>query len=137
AGALRVANAAPRFLIAQPGWTVVRADEFTPEEGEMTFANGDRRVDLNWRAQPEHHAYVKDRDHSSSLHITGSVLGHHADIFRYSGAVNDFTALWTQDDHAVELRGVMPSLAAFQQLLGSLHPVGVDEWLSAMPASVV
>jgi hypothetical protein len=137
AGAVRVAEGAPRLLIAEPGWRVTRADEFTPQEGEMTFADGTASAELTWRPRPEGEAYVKDRANSASLHTTTDLLGARADVFRYEGPLNDFTALWLQGDDQVELRGVQPSLDAFLALLHSLRVVGVDDWLSAMPASVV
>ncbi len=41
-----VAEAAPRLLVDRLGWTVTRADEFSVDQGEMTFGDGKQELDL-------------------------------------------------------------------------------------------
>lgn len=43
---VQVAETAPRLLVEAPHWSVVRADEFGVGYGEMTFSNGEHRLDL-------------------------------------------------------------------------------------------
>ncbi len=133
---LEVAEAAPRLLVTAPGWDVVRADEFTPEVGEMTFSDGTRELDLHWRPADQHSGYVDDRAHSSGPPGAVEIDGREAVLFRYSDD-SFFTALWLDGGHSVELRGGFADEAAYRDLAATLQRVGVDEWLSAMPESVV
>jgi hypothetical protein len=143
APALRVANAVPRLLLGEEGWTVIRADEFRIDDGEMTFAKDGRTLDLHWRGKPGFARWVRDRANGSTRLPDVELLGTTAVVFRYDEALDDFTALWRTDGNTMELRsgslGGEPRLNAedFRRLLASLRAVSVDEWLSAMPASVV
>jgi hypothetical protein len=139
ASAVRVANAVPRLLIGEPGWRVTRADEFTVDQGEMTFSNGTATVDLHWRTG-SFQTWVADRAHSGDALPAVEVLGTRAKVFRYRGSSNDFTALWRSGRLTMELRsGYPPRLSEdeYRRVLGSLKAVGVDHWLAAMPPSVV
>ena len=133
---LAVAEASPRLLVDLPGWTVIRADEFTVEYGEMTFFNGERMLDLHWRASDTHDGYVDDRAHSADPPWAITVNGHPATQFQYTGT-NDFTTLWLDGQHSLEARGVFPDRASYDAILAALKPTDVDTWLNAMPASVV
>jgi hypothetical protein len=138
ASAVRVANAVPRLLVGEPGWTVTRADQFTVDEGEMTFRDGTRGVDLHWHSGASED-WLSDRRSEEELPPV-SVLGTTARLFRYRGAHDDFTALWRSGGYTMELRTSNPprlSLEEYRRVLGSLHAVGVDDWLAAMPPSVV
>jgi hypothetical protein len=142
APALRVAHAVPRLLLDEPGWVVERADQFDVREGEMTFRNGARTLDLHWRSS-DHASWVEDRAHSAKRLPVGEVTGTRAAIFRYPGSAGDFTALWRDGRYSLELRvgfgrGAEPmTIDEYRRLLASLKAVSVDEWLSAMPESVV
>jgi hypothetical protein len=129
-----VAEAAPRVLVGTDGWRVTRADEFAPEMGEVTFERGAQRLDVQW--VPAAGASADKLSDESDIHDHATVAGHEADVYRYSGT-DDYTAWWTDDDALVEARGVFASLPAFKELLGSMREVGVDEWLAAMPESVI
>jgi hypothetical protein len=136
AEAIEVAESAPRILIDRPGWTIERADEFSARVGEVTFSDGQHRLDLHWRPASTHEDYVDDRAHSSDEPRDVRVLGHAATLFQYSGTT-DFTTLWRDGDHSLEARGNFPDREQYLEVLGSLREVGVNAWLSAMPASVV
>jgi hypothetical protein len=136
APALRVANAVPRLLIGQPGWTVTRADEFSVREGEMTLRNGPRRVDLFWRPG-SFREWVDDRAHSADELAPADVLGGEATVFRYRGRHGGLTALWRSGRYTMELTANGFSAAEYRRVLRSLKTVGVDEWLGALPRSVV
>lgn len=145
AEAVRIANAVPRLLLAERGWTVQRADQFSVGIGEMTFTDGTSSLDLSWNATSgggtdDVTKYASD----PSLRAGGltEVAGHRARIYRYVGSADDFVAVWRQDGYALRFRGgAAPApartLAEFQQLLRALKPASVQDWLSAMPASVV
>lgn len=143
APAVRVANAVPRLLLGEAGWKVTRADQFRVEEGEMSFSKDGRTLDLHWRGTDDHVDWVKDRAHSSKRLPDVRVLGATARVFEYDGSNRDFTALWRAGEYTMELRtsgaeGVARLTAQeYSALLASLKQVSVDEWLSAMPPSVV
>jgi hypothetical protein len=135
APALRVANAVPRLLIGQPGWTVTRADEFSIRDGEMTLRNGPQRVGLFWRAG-SFQEWVDDRAHSADELAPVEVLGTEATVFRYRPH-GGLTALWRSGRYTMEFTANGISLRDYRRVLGSLKTVGIDKWLGAMPPSVV
>jgi hypothetical protein len=136
AALVRVADTAPRLLVDAPGWQVTRADEFNIDLGEMTFANGERRLDLRWEPVDQYQAAVDKRVAEAAVATTAPVAGARARVFRYAGS-NRFTALWVRGRYSIEVFGYAPELETFKGELASLHEVDVDSWLSAMPASVV
>jgi hypothetical protein len=133
---VRVAQAAPRLLVGDPGWKVTRADQFSADFGEMTFSDGDRVLELRWQPAQEYQPLVRDRAASSDLRDTAPVEGVQATLFRYEGT-NDFTAIWLHGRSVLEARGIASDVAEFRTALAALHAVDVDAWLSAMPESVV
>lgn len=138
AQAVDLAERSPRLLL-DDGWTVTRVDESDTRQGEMTFTRGRLTYELHWRAASLHQGYLDDRADPGSTERVGtvSVLGHEATVFRYRRS-QDFTALWLQDGHSLEMRGVTPGGAqGFRDLLGRLRAVDVDTWLGAMPPSSV
>jgi hypothetical protein len=141
ATALRVANAVPRIAIGADGWKVQRADEFTVGWGEMTFGDGTRTLDLSWQAHPADSPFDKLSGEMDRLPEV-DVLGSRATVFRDRAEPDFFTALWRQDGYLLQVRtgtasGARLTQAEFTRVLGSLRIVSVDDWLSAMPASVV
>ncbi|MEY2470090.1 MAG: hypothetical protein QOF21_2788 [Actinomycetota bacterium] len=129
-----VAESAPRMLVGADGWRLTRADEFTTDMGEVTFERGAQRFDLHW--MPAASASPDKLADESDINERVDVLGHDAVIYRYA-ETDDYTAWWTAGDDAVNARGVFKSLDAFKAILASLRGVSVNEWLDAMPASVI
>jgi hypothetical protein len=136
APALRVANAVPRLLIGEPGWAVRRADQFTVHEGEMTFGDGAHTIDLHWRSG-DLASWVADGDANAQRLPDADVLGTTATLFLYPGPGNDLRALWPRGRYTMELRAGSMTIAEYRRVLGSLTEVSVDDWLGAMPPSVV
>ncbi len=146
AEAVRVANAVPRLLIDAPGWKIERADEFSVDVGEMTFAGGGRRLDLKWnRVGPGAPVTDGRKDDAESRIVARTrVLGRSALIYRVGpGRADDyFAGVWRQGGYELELHSGWPGpqvrdAGELVAVLHTLRAVGVDEWLSAMPASVV
>jgi hypothetical protein len=146
AEAVRVANAVPRLLLGGTGWNVERADEFSVDFGEMTFAEGARRLDLKWnRVGPgAPHTGGRKNDRDARVVARTRVLGHGALVYRVGpGGADDYlSGVWRQGGYELELRSGWPGpqlrdAGALVALLTTLRAAGVDEWLSAMPASVV
>lgn len=126
-----------RLLLEAPGWRVSRADE-QDGRGEMTFTNGSRDLELRWTATSSSSpvALAKDRASTSDLHLTTTAAGRPADIYRYAGT-DDYSAVWTDGQLALELRGRAATAQDFTELTGRLRPVDIPTWEAALPASVV
>lgn len=131
-----VAEANQRLLVDAPGWKVSRVDEFTADEGEMTFVNGNRRLDVHWRPTAQYDTYWDDRAHDNT-HQPIELLGQHGTIFRYYDSTDYTTILKPKGKNFLEIRADLGSEAAYRELIGNLKTVSVDEWLDAMPTSVV
>jgi hypothetical protein len=136
AALVRVAETAPRLLVDAPGWSVTRADEFGVGRGEMTFAGGEQRLDVQWERGADLGAKLGEAGSGAESLGTTTVEGTEAQLYRYSGG-NDFVAAWSQDGYGLQARGIAADLATFTALVRTLHDVDVDTWLSAMPESVV
>jgi hypothetical protein len=135
AAAVRVAEANPRLLVTAPGWQVTRADEFEPDSGELTLSDGSHRFDIHWYPAKLYGSYLRDRAYVSSPD-TGTLLGQRATTVDY-GREEYATMLSPQGDVFIEVRGNLGSRAAYDEVLDSLRPVGVEAWLAAMPPSTV
>ncbi|HVF77684.1 MAG TPA: hypothetical protein VNA28_05260 [Solirubrobacteraceae bacterium] len=144
AEAVRVANAVPRLLLGDS--EIQRADQFSVDFGEMTFVDGERRLDLKWNRVGIGAALTEGRrsDRESRVVARTQVLGHSALIYRVGpGRADDYLAgVWRQGGYELELRSGWPGpqlrdSGELVALLRTLRAVGVDEWLSAMPANVV
>jgi hypothetical protein len=142
---VRVAQAVPRLLITEQGWTVSRADQLAADEGEMTFTDGKRTLDLRWSVG-ELASLVKDRDDKTKRVASVDFTGGQATVLRYRGRRDYFAALWQSGRYTMELRSgrytaelgsSALSMDEFRGVLASLRHVSVDAWLRAMPASVV
>ncbi|MBI4897594.1 MAG: hypothetical protein HY827_04415 [Actinobacteria bacterium] len=146
---LELANAVPRIAISEPGWKITRADEFSAEQGEFTMKNGSRRVDLFWRPIKQYESWLNDRAHGSIELPPIEILGERVRAFRYAHAstlptdADVYAALWRTDRVTVEF--VSMSIGSntsirdqrFISMLKKLRYVSADDWLSAMPDSVV
>ncbi|TCC66421.1 hypothetical protein E0H73_05955 [Kribbella pittospori] len=131
-----IAEANQRLLVDAPGWKVSRVDEFTADLGEMTFAKGNQRLDVFWRPADQYQTYFDDRAHDNT-HQPIELLGQAGTIFRYGDTTDFTTILKPKGKNFLEIRTDVGSEAAYRTLIGKLKPVGVEEWLDALPASAV
>jgi len=137
AAAIRVAEANPRLLVTEPGWSVVRADEFEPDSGEMAFSDGDHELTITWYPARYYDTYYRDRTYVDKTPITFELLGQQTRTVQYGENRDDFaTMLPPQGETFVEIRGDLPQ-DEYRALVESLRPTDVETWLAAMPASVV
>ena len=81
--AIEVAEANPRLLITAPGWEIVRADEFEPDSGELTFSDGAHDFDLHWYPARQYEEYLRDRG-TVSTPEHGTLLGQRATTVDYT-----------------------------------------------------
>jgi hypothetical protein len=132
---VRFAQNSPRLLVGVDGWRITRADEENADTGEMTFAAGARSLDVHWTPG----ATSKDTDKVDMVaRGSATIAGHRAWVGDYgSGDASDFEAIWSDGDRAIDARGVFGSRAEFLAVAGTLHQVGVGDWLAALPDSVV
>ena len=135
AAAIRVAEANPRLLVTEPGWKIVRADEFEPDSGELTFSDGSRHFEIHWYPARLYRQYLHDRANVSHPE-EGDLLGHRSTTVAYSPE-EYATMLSPQGQVFVEVRGRLGTRRAYEEILQSLRPVDVRTWLDAMPPSTV
>lgn len=133
--AIEVAEANPRLLIGRPGWTVTRADQFEVDSGEVEFSDGSHDLGIVWYPARFYDHYLRDRARVSTP-VRSTLLGRTATTVHY-GREEYATMLAPQGSVFLEIRAKLGSKEAYDAVLGSLHPVDVDTWLAAMPASVV
>jgi hypothetical protein len=121
--------------VGEEGWEVTRADEFSVEEGEMTFARDGQELDIKWVPPAEFAQTLSDPE----LHRLGTVRAADAEarLFHYVDDATEHVAVWLDSGYTVEVRGRAPDAKTFKRLLASLHEVDIHTWLSAMPTSVV
>ncbi len=135
AAAVEVAEANPRLLVGAPGWKVTRADEFGAGEGEVTFGDGSHELTVHWYPARLYRGYLRDRA-SVSPQRRSRLLGRLATTVHYGGA-EYATMLTPQGSVFLEFRGGLDSRAEYEEVLRSLGPASVNEWLAAMPPEVV
>lgn len=142
AQALRVAGAVPRLALGEPGWRIVRADDFTVRDGALTFEDGARTLVLRWLPGRDFDALLAGNAEHHPRLAGVDVHGSPAALF---GADGVYSAVWRMGRYAFELRSeVVGAVAAdampreeFAALVGSMRLVSVDAWLAAMPPSTV
>ena len=133
-------NAGPAYAYGAPlllldGWKVTRANQYG-DEGEMTFANGERSVDLFWRNPAAYDMYVEDRADGAGASWDVKILGADARLFQYEGTTQ-FTALWRAGEHTFELRGAFPDVEAYEAMAADLQWVDEVTWAAALPEDTV
>ncbi|WP_433292056.1 hypothetical protein ACQP2F_27000 [Actinoplanes sp. CA-030573] len=133
---LRAAEQNPRLLIDEPGWKVTSVYGFVEADGEITFTNGDRGLEMNWYPAREYQGYYEDRLDVSAPQ-PGKVDGWPGDVFTYSA--DDFAImLRPRDDVFAELRTRGKwTRATFGEVLTHIKRVDVKTWLAALPPEIV
>jgi hypothetical protein len=135
---LEVAEAAPRLIVDEPGWEVVRAHEFTVDEGEVTFSDGADELELSWLPGDQYERLIADRRDSIDHEDAITVAGHEAALIQYAGDGPVFTTIWQQNGYAMEASGrTFGDQESYEAVLTRLTETDVDAWLSAMPETVV
>jgi hypothetical protein len=143
ASAIKVAEANPRLLMTASGWSVTRADEFTTDEGEMTFSNGTDELLVSWRPASQYESYLNDRQGEGQTPTEIAFLGRPATMFTDTGTAPGMgpsfdTLVSPEGKTFVEIRGdELGSEDAYRQLLDSFERTDVNTWLSALPANAV
>lgn len=135
---IEVAESAPRLVVDDPDWGVVRAYEFSVEAGEVTFGDGTDELSLFWLPGDQYESLIADRRDSIDHEDAITVAGHQAALIQYSGPGPVFTTIWQQNGYAME--AVSDSFAdqeSYEAVLAQLTETDVDTWLSAMPDTVI
>jgi hypothetical protein len=132
----------PRLLVTSPGWAVTRADEASADQGEMTFRGPGGELELTWergRYEDRLQQFMADAGAGDFVERVDdmTVAGHRAAVFRSGRHRPDYVALWADRAYAVQLRGHFSAAGSFRDVGASVEAVGPEEWLAALPASVV
>jgi len=136
AAAIEVAEANPRLLVTAPGWKVTDAGEFEADYGETTFGDGRRTFELHWYPARLYRSLLRDRAQVSRPQRS-QLLGRPATTVEYGHRGDYATVVAPIGAVFVEVRGRLGGHAAYEKVLHSLRSVDIDDWLAAMPASVV
>lgn len=136
--AVRVAKANSRILVGLPGWKVTRADEFTVDNGEMTFSDGKHELGVFWKPASQYRGYMRDRGADGAARVSVTVLGRRGTRFLSRGLQHpDFrTLLPPQGRNFIEISGELDE-RTYMGLLRSLTTVDIDRWLAALPVGTV
>jgi hypothetical protein len=125
----------PRLVLDDPAWKITHVDETDAANGEIEFKNGRRWLQVNWYEAKTYPGY-----HESRLKVskpaTFLVLDQKGERFRYSAT--DFAVMLPPKGLSfLEIRGVVGDAKTFAAELAKLKPVSLDQWLAAMPSSVI
>lgn len=151
AAAVEVAEANPRLLVTLPGWSIVHARSFEVDTGALSYeeeghrlhgpGGHGRHLDLTWYPARFYRSRLREDGHACchvSTPVTSILLGQRATSFAYPGQHPNFTTILSpQGNVFIEVSGSLGGKQEFEALLHSLRRVGVDAWLSAMPAEVI
>jgi hypothetical protein len=151
AAAVKVAEANPRLVITAPGWSIVHARSFEVDTGALTYKKDGhplygpggrgRQLNLTWYPAHFYRDRLREDGHACcyvNRPVTSTLLGRRATTFAYPGQHPNFTTILSpQGNVFIELTGSFGSKKEYEALLRSLRSVGVDAWLSAMPAEVI
>ncbi len=100
----------------------------------MTFTGPTGEAGLTWGAQGYYEDRLEEWTSDGEPRDGTTIAGHEAVVFQSGG---EFVALWRDRGYGVELRARVPDADAFLALAASVERVGAEEWLAALPASVV
>ena len=136
-GAIEVAEANPRLLVTEPGWSVTHANWiFGPTHGSMIFSDGEHELEATWTPAKDHRLFVNDRRRDAAESREIEVSGRKGILYGYDGT--DFTTIFEPEGPVyLEVRGDLGSRGRYLEVLRSLEPVDVETWLSALPPEVV
>jgi hypothetical protein len=134
AALVRVAEAAPRLLPDEAGWRMTGVGGLSLEYGELSLTNGEQTLDLHWLPREQYEAAVArgvaELDDLGTMPIP--VADAEARLFRVP-STSEYVAVWVRGHYMVEAQASPTDEKAFGALLASLHEVGVDRWLEAIP----
>jgi hypothetical protein len=135
-----------RVVSSSPGWTIsylerngdFEADPRGFQHTGIQFTNGSNQAELNldaevWRSLSD---LIADREESGIRLGSASVLGTEAVVMRYDGEVDRYTAMGTIGDVVYEFVAEVDE-STFRALLESLTFVDEEEWIAALPDTVV
>lgn len=150
----RLAKFSPHILLGLPNWKAEAAYQVDGRLGSIHFHKGGRRpvnllggriqvfvvpsAELQWSSGLGPGPGRSTRRWGFSG--TAPVLGAQARIYAspHSGRLGrEYVAEWTQSGRQLAFRSETSSRGAFVRRLGSLHLVGRDAWLAALPGRLV
>jgi hypothetical protein len=129
-----VAPDARRAVLDEPGWTVEHVSE-TPDDGQIEYASGGRRLSIMWRTGALYQTFVLDRE-AIGPSKTVELLGLPARQWAYD-ATDHTTIRPVQNGSTLEVRGFGMDEPAYRALVSKLRLVEDAGFAAALPDSIV
>jgi hypothetical protein len=135
-----MAEQTPRIVLDAAGWTVENVEGFGKEAGSLGFQNGDERLSLDWSPAEDYDErrskWDYDTETTDTTRAATKLFGREARLYTL-GPVDHVTLLQPDGGSYVEVRGSGLSEREYLELTSHLRQVTAQEFLEAMPASVV
>ncbi|MGC4941165.1 hypothetical protein [Kribbella sp. DT2] len=134
-----VTDATPRLVLDDPAWKIDAVPVFRANEGEIRFARGKQKLQVNWIPTGLYEGRLTNqRDPGVKWRrIPIEVLGQKGTAHQGDGSTDLTTLLPPKGPYFLEIRGDVGSVAAYRSLVTKLKTVDTDTWLDAMPESIV
>ena len=137
--AVKVAEANPRLLVTAPGWKVVDARSFKATVGLLYFSDGKKKVHLDWMPA----AYYQQNTPQARVGVrqvsTSTIAGRKVTTVRLErGGETYFETIFPPEGGVyVSIEGAFAKRSEWERLMASVRSVGVERWLTAMPADII
>jgi hypothetical protein len=138
--AVKVAEANPRLLITAPGWRIVEARSFKPQDGQLLLADGTHQVHLAWMPAAYRREVATNEGPRAAGTWTATIAGRTATVSHLeAGTLGSYftTTFPAEGGIFVTLGGEFAKRGEWEALMASVRAVGVDEWLDAMPGEIL
>jgi hypothetical protein len=134
-----VTDATPRLVVDDPAWKIDDIPVFRANEGEIRFARGQQKLQVNWIPTGLYEGRLnQQRDPGVKWHRTPiEVLGQKGTVHQRGGSTDLTTLLPPKGPYFLEIRADVGSVAAYRNLVTKLKTVDTDTWLDAMPDTIV
>jgi hypothetical protein len=140
--AVKVAEANPRLLITAPGWRIVEARSFKPQNGQLELGDGIHQVHLSWGPAVDRSSSLYDNGGEGRVAGTWdeTIAGRKAIVSHLDAGPTGsyFTTIFPAEGGIfVSLGGEFAKRGEWEKLMASVQAVSVDEWLEAMPGEIL
>ncbi|SHN14977.1 hypothetical protein [Cryptosporangium aurantiacum] len=135
--ALKAAEQNPRLLIDEPGWKVDYLTGFADESGSIRWANGQRHLEINWRAARDYHARRFDDTWMRQQKPEKVTMdGRTGELFSF-GDKSWGVMFRPRGASFVDMRVDGMTRAEVTRVLSLVKSVDVETWLAALPPEMV
>ena len=144
--ALREAIAAGETVLRRSGTALDAVEQaiislencplFNAGRGAVFTHDGVHELELSWYNASQHGNYLEDRAYET-MQVPTTFQGRRAVMFVRPGSSDLTTLVEPTGTIFLEVRGDLGSEQAYRDVVASFKPVSVEDWLGALPASVV